>query len=66
MKNSTRIDRIIKSKIYDSVVFAHANLRETTLTKCVVGENTVLKKTEVTDSIIGARSEIKEGTKVKE
>jgi len=57
---------IIKSKIYDSVVFSHANLRETTLNKCVVGENTVLKKAVVTDSIIGARNEIKEGTKVKE
>jgi len=51
---------IIKSKIYDSVVFSHANLRETTLNKCVVGENTVLKQAEVTDSIIGARNEIKE------
>ena len=36
------------------------------LNKSVVGENTVIKKAEVTDSIIGAYCEIKEGTKVKE
>ncbi|MCK4476154.1 MAG: NDP-sugar synthase [Methanophagales archaeon] len=57
---------ITKSKMYDSVVFSHANLSETMLNKSVVGENTVIKKAEVTDSIIGAYCEIKEGTKVKE
>jgi len=57
---------IMKSKMYDSVVFSEANLSETTLNKSVVGENTVIKKAEVTDSIIGAYCEIKEGAKVKE
>jgi mannose-1-phosphate guanylyltransferase/phosphomannomutase len=56
---------IMKTKMYDSVVFSEANLNETTLNKSVVGENTVIKKAEVTDSIIGACCEIKEGASVK-
>jgi mannose-1-phosphate guanylyltransferase/phosphomannomutase len=56
---------IMKTKMYDSVVFSEVNLSETTLNKSVVGENTVIKKAEVTDSIIGACCEIKEGASVK-
>ena len=51
---------ITKSKIYDSVVFPQVTLSEPILNKSIVGENTVIKKGEVTDSIIAVSCEIKE------
>ncbi|MCW3130778.1 MAG: NDP-sugar synthase [Methanophagales archaeon] len=57
---------IMKSKMYGSVVFSGVSLSESILSKSVIGENTILKKAEVEDSIIGAYCEIKEGTRVKQ
>jgi len=57
---------IIESKIYDSVIFSGVSLRESIVNKSVIGENTMLKRAEVVDSIIGAYCEIKEGVQVKQ
>jgi len=48
-----------KSKVHKSVVFPGVDLGETLLLNSVVGENTLIKKAEISDSILGARCEIR-------
>lgn len=50
---------VINSKMHDSVIFPKVNLNETTLNKCLIGEDTVIKEAELSDSIIGACCSIK-------
>ena len=50
---------VINSEMHDSVVFPRAVLDETTLNNCMIGEDAIIKKAEISDSILGASSEIK-------
>jgi NDP-sugar pyrophosphorylase family protein len=50
---------LINSKMHDSVVFPRAVLDETALNNCMIGEDAIIKEAEISDSIIGASSEIK-------
>jgi len=50
---------LIKSKMYKSVIFPRVILDEAMLHNSVICEDTMIKRAEITDSIIGARSEIK-------
>lgn len=50
---------LIKSKMYTSVIFPRVILDEAMLHNSVICEDTLIKNAEITDSIIGARSEIK-------
>ena len=45
---------LLKSKLYDSVIFPRVNMCETTLNNSVVGEDTVIKNATIADSILGA------------
>jgi NDP-sugar pyrophosphorylase family protein len=50
---------LIKSKMYTSVIFPRVILDEAMLHNSVICEDTLIKNAEITDSIIGPRSEIK-------
>jgi len=50
---------LINSKMQESVVFPRAVLYETTLNNCMIGEDAIIKEAEISDSILGASSEIK-------
>ncbi len=47
---------LLRSKMYRSVVFPRVTLNEATLHNSVICEDTMIKKADITDSIIGARS----------
>ncbi len=47
------------STIHASVVFPRVDLDETLLFNTVIGEDTVIKKAEISDSILGARCELR-------
>jgi mannose-1-phosphate guanylyltransferase/phosphomannomutase len=49
---------LIKSKMQESMVFPRVNLHNAMLNNSLIGEDTVIKNAELTDSILGARCEI--------
>lgn len=51
--------KLLKSKMYKSVIFPRVVLDEAMLHNTVICEDTVVRKAEITDSIIGPRSEIR-------
>ncbi len=50
---------VINSEMHDSVIFPRAVLDEVTLNNCMIGEDSIIKEAEISDSILGASSEIK-------
>jgi len=50
---------VINSEMHESVVFPRVVLEEAILNNCMIGEDAIIKEAKLSDSILGARSELK-------